>query len=125
MEERKAEMKDRLQYALDIRNKKAVDLSKDLEIPKSAISQYLSGKSQKMDSKRMYTICNYLNVSEPWLLGFDVPMEKTMTQKKNDALADIVVKMRTDDSFFEAINIMYNLDEEKFSSIKQMLTLLK
>lgn len=47
------------------------------------------------------------------------------TEKKNDALTDIVVRMRTDEDFFEAINIMYNLDVEKFSSIKQMLTLLK
>ena len=125
MEENKAELKTRLQHALDIREKKAVDLSKDLNIPKSAISQYLSGKSQKMDSKRLHAICNYLNVSEPWLLGFDVPMEKTVVQKKNDTLTDIVVRMRTDEDFFEAVNLMYLIDDEKFSSIKQMLTLLK
>lgn len=125
MDGKKAELKVRLQYALDIREKKAVDLSKDLNIPKSAISQYLSGKSQKMDSKRLYAICNYLNVSEPWLLGFDVPMEKSIEQKNNNIISDVVVRMRTDKDFFDAINIMYTLDNEKFSSIKQMLTLLK
>lgn len=125
MSEKRSELKERLQYALDIREKKAVDLSKDLNIPKSAISQYLSGKSQKMDSKRLYAICNYLNVSEPWLLGFDVPMEKSIEQKNNNIIVDVVARMRTDKDFFDAINIMYALDNEKFSSIKQMLTLLK
>ena len=76
--ERIAELKNRLQTALELREKKAVDLVKDLKIPKSAVSQYLSGKSQKMDSQRLYAICRYLNVSEPWMLGFDVPMERTI-----------------------------------------------
>lgn len=75
MNEKRAELKDRLQLALDLREKKAADLSRDLNIPKSAISQYLSGKSQKMNSDRLFAISRYLNVSEPWLLGFDVPME--------------------------------------------------
>lgn len=76
------ELKDRLRYALELRGKKAVDLVTDLKIPKSAISQYLSGKSQNMDSKRLYSISKYLDVSEPWLMGYDVPMER----KKKDSL---------------------------------------
>lgn len=41
-----AELKDRLQEAMNLREKKAADLANDLEIPKSALSQYLSGKSK-------------------------------------------------------------------------------
>lgn len=77
MNEKKSALKDRLNAALDMRNKKAVDLVRDLKIPKSAVSQYLSGKSQNMDSERLYKIARYLDVNEPWLLGFDVPMEKS------------------------------------------------
>ena len=79
---RKAELKDRLQEALNIRDKKAIDLSRDLKIPKSAISQYLSGKSLNMDSGRLHSICKYLDVSEPWLMGYNVPMERNMEKKK-------------------------------------------
>lgn len=68
-------LKYRLREAMDLREKKASDLVKDLKIPKSAVSQYLSGKSQKMDSERLVSVCAYLNVSEPWMLGYDVPME--------------------------------------------------
>ena len=67
-------LKERLRLALELREKRAADLVNDLHIPKSAISQYLSGKSQNMDSERLFKVCKYLNISEPWLLGFDVPM---------------------------------------------------
>ena len=80
MENSKSSLKDRLYEAMAIRGKKAVDLTRDLKIPKSAVSQYLSGKSQKMDSERLYAIARYLDVDEPWLLGYDVPM-KAETKK--------------------------------------------
>lgn len=121
MNEKKAELKDRLQEALRIREKKAVDLVRDLDIPKSAISQYLSGKSQNMDSKRMYAICKYLDVSEPWLMGYDVPMERRM-EKINDTITDIVVRMRTDSEFLSVVESLNGLDAEQLRSVKQMLS---
>ena len=83
MENSKSSLKNRLYEAMTIRGKKAVDLTRDLDIPKSAVSQYLSGKSQKMDSARLYAIANYLDVAEPWLLGYDVSMERPVDTKKN------------------------------------------
>ena len=82
MENSKSSLKNRLYEAMTIRGKKAVDLTRDLEIPKSAVSQYLSGKSQNMDSERLYAIAKYLDVDEPWLLGYDVPMERPTETKK-------------------------------------------
>lgn len=117
----KAELKDRLKEALEIREKKAVDLVRDLKIPKSAVSQYMSGKSQNMDSERLYLICKYLNVSEPWMMGYEVPMERN-TEKKNNAIADIVVRLRTDVEFFSLVESLSELDAEKVNAIKQMVS---
>ena len=119
--ERKAELKDRLQHALNIRDKKAIDLVNTLKIPKSAVSQYLSGKSQKMDSRRLYDICKYLDVSEPWMLGFDVPMERK-TEKNNDTIADVVVRMRTDSDFLSLVETLNELDAEKIQAVRQILS---
>lgn len=77
---KQAELKDRLKYALDLREKKAVDLEKNLKIPRSAVSQYLSGNRTIKDSKRLYMIAEYLDVSEAWLMGFDVPMERHLAR---------------------------------------------
>jgi len=118
---KKAELKDRLQEALSIRDKKAVDLVRDLKIPKSAISQYLSGKSQKMDSERLYAICKYLDVSEPWMMGYDVSIERNM-EKKNNAIADIVVRMRTDEDFLSLVESLNELDAEKIVAFKQLIS---
>lgn len=116
-----AELKDRLREAMNLRNKKAVDLSTNLGIPKSAISQYLSGRSKDMDSVRLYKICMYLNVSEAWMMGFDVPREKNEVQKNNDILADIIVRMRNDKDFLEVVEALYDLDDTKFKGVQQML----
>ena len=113
-------LKDRLREAINSRGKKAADLSKDLNIPKSAISQYLSGKSQTMDSERLYSICKYLNVNEAWMLGFDVAMDRDF-KKNNDIMTDIVIRMRTDYEFFSLVEQLYNLDEDQIIGIKQML----
>lgn len=114
----KAEMKDRLQLALDLREKKAADLARDLKIPKSAISQYLSGNRTIKDAKRLYIIAEYLDVPEAWLMGFDVPME---TKKNNDTITDIVDRMRIDNDFFSLIKTLNEFDAEKIAGVKQML----
>lgn len=75
-------LRDRLYEAMVKEGKKATDLTKDLGIPKSAISQYLSGKSQNMDSGRLYTIAKYLHVSEAWLQGYNVPAVPEMLPEK-------------------------------------------
>ena len=97
MENSKSSLKNRLCEAMTLRGKKAVDLTKDLQIPKSAISQYLSGKSQNMDSERLYAIAKSLDVDEPWLLGFDVPIKKEqpteydgLSEKKKDFIEKVM-----------------------------------
>lgn len=115
-----AELKDRLQEAMNLRKKKAADLANDLEIPKSALSQYLSGKSKNMDSVRMYRLCVYLNVNEAWMMGFDVPMERPK-EKNNDIMSDIIVRLRTDEGFFEVVETLNSLDKEQLDGVLQML----
>ena len=68
------EFKDRLKQALKIRNMKAVDLVELTKIPKGAISYYLNGKSTPK-ADRLFLICKALDVSEAWMLGYDVEME--------------------------------------------------
>lgn len=67
---------NRLKYAMEVRDIKASELSEKANIPKSAISQYLSGLYEAKQ-KAIFKLANVLNVSEAWLMGLDVPMEKT------------------------------------------------
>lgn len=110
-------LKYRLYEAMSAKGKKAVDLTRDLQIPKSAISQYLSGKSQNMDSERLYKIAHYLDVSEPWLMGYDVPMEretKKAAPEHGSGLSEAKMKL---------YNLAENCTEEEAERLVQMMEL--
>lgn len=74
-EERKSNCSERISTALAIRNMKQSELCERTKIPKSAISQYISGAFEPKQD-RIYLIAKTLNVSEAWLMGYDVPMER-------------------------------------------------
>ena len=96
----KGDLSYRLRVALSLNNKKPADLCRDLDIPKSAISQYLNGKSKNMSADRLQEIAVYLNVAEAWLMGYDVPMERNKTSEKQYATIeklDSMAKKSVDD----------------------------
>lgn len=114
------ELKDRLKEALEIRKMRAVDLTERAGVPKSAISFYLAGKS-KPKADRLYKIAQALDISEAWLLGYDVPMARTLEQKKNDELAKLVVKMRTDVDFYNTVAALAKLNEKQYRGVQQLI----
>lgn len=65
---------ERLKYAMNLNGLTQSDLCNKTKIPKSAMSQYLSGAFKPKD-KRTFIIAKALNVSEAWLMGYDVPMQ--------------------------------------------------
>jgi transcriptional regulator with XRE-family HTH domain len=65
----------RLSQALILKNIKQIDLCKMCDIPKGAMSLYLSGKYEPRQT-RLNEIAIALNVNEAWLMGYDVPMER-------------------------------------------------
>lgn len=65
----------RIAKALSIRNMRQSELCELTKIPKSAVSQYLSGAFEPKQD-RLHLIAKALNVAPAWLMGFDVPMEK-------------------------------------------------
>ena len=119
-EEKNAELKDRLQKALDVRQMRAVDLVEAAGVPKSAISFYLSGKS-KPKADRLYKIAQALDISEAWLLGYNVPMARSAESKKNDQLAELIVKMRTDEDFYNTVAAIAALNEKQYKSVKDLV----
>lgn len=119
--ERQTSFKERLRLAMSLRGMKAVELCEKSGVPKSAISYYLAGKSQPK-ADRLYIISTALDVSEVWLMGYDVPMERTQEQKKNDQLGKLVARLRRDADFFETVSLLSNLSDEKYASIKQLMT---
>ena len=120
----KFELKDRLRQAMELRGLRATDLVEKTGIPKGTISYYLSGKTEPK-SDRLYILAQTLDVSEAWLLGYDVPMARTDDQKKNDQLAKLIVKMRTDENFYNLVASLADLSDSKYRGIEQLVAALK
>lgn len=121
---RVADFKDRLKEVLDKKGLRAVDLMDKTGVPKSAISFYLAGKSQPK-ADRLYTIAQALDISEAWLLGYDVPMARSLESKKNDQLVKLVTRMRNDESFFNSVVALNKLEGEAYNGMVQLLAALK
>ena len=112
---------DRLKAALDNANIKAADLSRMTEISKGSIHHYLVG-TYEPKSSAINKMAVALNVSESWLWGYDVPMERTDMQKKNDQLVKLVTRMRRDEKFAQAVKMLNELDADKYENVFQILS---
>lgn len=81
---RKLTTSDRIKQIMSERNLKQVDILEmskpfqkefDIKLGKSALSQYVNG-IQTPDDKKIFLLSKTLNVSEPWLMGYDVDRER-------------------------------------------------
>ena len=99
---------------------KQVELAEKAGVPKGTINNWLNQRYQPKQ-KALYKMAQVLDVSEMWLAGYDCPMERSEMQKKNDALTDIVVRLRTDEEFAIFCEKAGKLSPEQFASVKQLV----
>ena len=117
----KREFKDRLKQAMDFRNVKAVDLCERGNIPKSAMSYYTSGRSEPKH-ERLYIIAKLLDVSEAWLLGYDVPMERGTDQRELDELSALNERIKKEPEFRRLVIQINHLNPEQLEAVNNLLS---
>lgn len=83
---------ERLKYAMDLSGLTQTDLCKKTNIPKSAMSQYISGAFKPKDN-RTFLIAKALNVNEAWLMGYDVSMELNQDNSENSDLDNELLRL--------------------------------
>ena len=81
---------DRLRNIMKMRNIKQVDIidmaqpyckQYGIKLNKNDLSQYVNGKNEPGQHK-LSILGMALNVSEAWLMGYDVPMEREIAKEK-------------------------------------------
>lgn len=85
--ERVASCGRRISKALTLRDMKQSELCKLANVPKSSLSLYLSGAYEPKQD-RIYAMAKALNVSEAWLMGYDVPMEREKISPEEPELSE-------------------------------------
>ena len=124
MNEQKEDCYKRIRQAMELRGIKAVDLVQATGLGKSAISQYISGKYEPKQVA-IHKIAKALNVSEAWLMGYDVPIQraeeiKTVVSKEEKELLDMYHKLDALDKKELFKWIAYRLTDEKYDVKKEL-----
>lgn len=119
------ELKNRLRTALDVRGMKQVELAEKTGLSRAAINQYLSGYTMPK-SDRIYKLATALNVSESWLMGFDVEMEKRITEYRVEDvytkdLAETVNLLKRDESAQRVLDYYFALSDEQKTTVQTIV----
>lgn len=94
---RKYETSDRLNQLMAERNWKQVDIINNskkfqeklgVQLGKSALSQYVNGV-QAPDQKKLSLLALTFDVSEAWLMGYDVPREREVVVESEYTSSDL------------------------------------
>lgn len=111
---------ERLQIAMEKRKIKQIDLARVADVNQGALSRYLKG-SYEPKSATIYKLALALDVSDMWLEGYDVPMERSQKQKEIDFKNNLYKKIAQDMDLLKTISQYYNLPEEKQKTIRDLV----
>lgn len=115
-----ATIANRIKEAMTIRGMKQVDLVSLTGIGKSSISTYLSGEYEPKQ-RNIYKIAKALDVSEAWLMGEDVPMERfdysellsSIAEENKSGRTAAVEELRRTYGTEHSIHSTYSCDDKK------------
>lgn len=114
------ERKNRIREALNIRNMKQVELAEKTGIPKGTINNWLNQRYQPKQ-KSLLKLAKALGVSEMWLAGYDVPMERPQAQIKNDELVQLICEIKEDEDLKDLFSSICSLSGDQRNTIKSMV----
>lgn len=115
------ERKNRIREALSIRGIKQVELAEKTGIAKGTINNWLNNRYQPRQ-KSLMILAKALDVSEMWLAGYDVPMERPVAQKKSDELTQLIFEIKEDEDLKDLFSSICSLNGDQRQTIKSMVS---
>ena len=94
------------------------EIAEKINVSPSTFNSWINGvKYPRIDKIEM--LANLFGV-----LKSDLIEDRGEMEKKNDTLADIVIRLRGDEEFLSLVGTLYKLDKEKITSVRLMLKAL-
>lgn len=113
----KAILSKNLKKYIALSGKDRRELAEIWGFPYSTVSEWVNGrKYPRID--RIEIMADYFGILKSDLIEEPLTEEN---EKENDVLADIIVRMRTDEKFLSLVKSLYKLDSEKIEGAKQFL----
>lgn len=108
-----------LKKHMALRNITRKDLCTALGFSYYTVSDWCNGKKYpRMD--KVEILADYFGILKSDLIEEKTEEHREM-QKNNDILSNIIVRLRTDEDFFEAVEALYELDPEKLLGLSALL----
>ena len=108
---------NRIRKALSLRGMKQSELCERTGIAKTTVSSWTNQRWQpKQDA--LYKMAKVLDVSEMWLAGYDVPMERSVAQIKNDELVQLITEIRNNNDLRQLFVSVCNLTADQRKTIE-------
>ena len=94
----------------------ADELAKKLGKDRSTIYRYEKGDIENLPLDILEPIAKALETTPQYLMGWE------QVQKNNDTIANVVVRMRTDNDFLSLVETLNELEAEKLQAVRQILS---
>lgn len=114
------EKKNRIEEALRLRGIKQVELVEKTGINKASINHWIKQRYQPKQEP-LYKMAKALDVSELWLAGYDVPMERPPEQIKADKLATLIHQLRGNDNLIRLMTYAVKLTDKQIIIVESMI----
>lgn len=108
-----------LRYYMESRGKNQKELAEIVGVSAPTMNEWLKAKKYPRIDK-IEILSDYFGILKSDLIEEKTEEHREM-QRKNDALTDIIIEMRTDDDFMSIVEAIYKMDKEKRSSLLAFL----
>jgi transcriptional regulator with XRE-family HTH domain len=115
----KETMAKNLQYYMSKTGVSQKDLAEFVGVSTSTFNDWVKAKTYPRIDK-IEILANYFKILKSDLIEEKTEEHREM-QKKNDILTDIVLRMRQDEVFLNAVSSLYKMDSEKLSGLLALL----
>ena len=115
-----SDMAHKIKELRKARNMTLEDVAKIVGVGKSTVRKWETGLIENMKRDKIAALARALGTTPASLMGWVNEEE----EQKNDLIAEVVLKMRTDDTFASVVENLYKLDKDKLETINQMLNTL-
>lgn len=98
-------------------NKTLEDIAKIVGVGKSTVRKWETGAIANMRRDKIAKLADALNTTPAYLMGWE---EKVYT--KNDAITDIILRLRSDGNFLAVVQNINSLTPEQLSAAETFLS---
>lgn len=115
-------MSKNLSYYASLSGKTQKELAEIVGVAPSTFNDWMKGKKYPRIDK-IELLANYFGILKSDLIE-ERTEKKNEMHEKNDTMASIVIRMRTDEDFCSLVEKLYELDNSQIESVKNLLTAL-